>query len=197
MRKIFVLFILSLCLFSCKSGKLTTTETKPTETIIFGKLTINSEKEIKYKDIWIHFNERLWGKNITRLDENGCFSAKLPLGHNNVAMLVYGKKNKNVPKDYISIDVENTDNIYYIGDIHIDWKPTNKDQAGAMAGLFGGIAGSVIAANQNGEQLPVNVIESAATIEMFKQQFPANLKEIKTKLVIVNKDAKKEDSTAK
>lgn len=183
---IFVL-IATLLLLSCKSGRIATTETKPTETIIFGKLTINSEKEINYKDIWIHFNERLWGKNITRLDEKGYFSVKLPLGHNDIAMLVYGRKNKNIPKDYVSIDVEDSNTIYYVGDIVIGWKPSNKDRGNQWAGALGGITGALVSANAKGDELPVKVTESNSTIQYFEQKFPENKKKIKTQLVIFNK----------
>lgn len=186
MRNITVIFFISLFIISCKSGKITTTETKPTETIVFGKLTINSEKEINYKDIWIHFNERLSANNIARLDENGYFFAKLPVGHNNIAMLIYGKKNKNIPKDYVSIDVADNNTVYYIGDVFIDWKPSNKDRGAILASAFGGVAGALISANTNGEQLPVKITTTDSTIEYFKEQYPNNQKKIKTELIKID-----------
>lgn len=192
MKNSIAIFILSVFLLSCKSGKITTTDTKPTETIVFGKLTINSEKEINYKDIWIHFNERLWGKNIARLDENGYFFAKLPIGHNNIAMLVYGRKNKNIPKDYVSIDVEDSNVVYYIGDVFIDWKPSNKDRGATLAGALGGVAGALIAANADGEQLPVKIIATDSTIQHFKEQYQENKKDIETQLMKLDPQRKNE-----
>jgi hypothetical protein len=179
------IFIILTMLTSCGTGRIATTETKPNETIVFGKLDIVSEKPLNSQKVLVHFNERLWGKNAVRLDEQGYFYMKMPLGQNFIAMIEYLEGviyYKNVPDNYLSIDVPFSENVYYIGDIHITWTPDKSDRR-KNAGVIGVIAES----NIKGEQLSVTVEQSDATIDYFKQKFPDNKKEIKISLITTDK----------
>jgi hypothetical protein len=181
MKNLFLAFGIFV-LFSCGSRKIVTTETKPTETIVFGKLTIKSETPIENKKVLIHFNERLWAKNAVRLDEDGIFYLKMPLGNNFLALVEYlkgGSFYKNIPDTHISINVPLSDKIYYIGDISLDWTPSKSDKRQNT----GGLAGALVEANKKGEKVEVIVDNSDKTIAYFKQLFPDNKKEIVTQLI--------------
>lgn len=167
-------------LSSCKSGKISTTDTKPTEAIIFGRLNIYKDNSIKPQDIWIHFNERNWGKTVARLDENGYFTAKVPLGKNHIAMLAYKNKYANLPKSYISIDVKDPNTIYYVGDIYINWSPNHGEERSGQ-----GLVGALIESSKDGKRIPSSVKNSEYTIAHFKKMFPQNSKPIETKLIII------------
>jgi hypothetical protein len=111
---------------------------------------------------------------------------KMPLGKNFIALIEYREGvgyYKNIPDNYLSIDVLSPDNVYCIGDIHITWTPDKSDLR-KNAGAIGVIAES----KEKGEQLPVSVEKSDATIDYFKQKFPDNKKEIKVNPVTVNKE---------
>ncbi|OAV67479.1 hypothetical protein Barb4_02449 [Bacteroidales bacterium Barb4] len=183
MKKL-ILGLLVLMTFSCGSGRIATTETKQTETIVFGKLTIESDKALINKKILMHFNERLWGKHAVWLDESGYFYLKMPLGNNFIALLEYrdGGYYKNIPDNYISINVPLTDKIYYIGDISLVWTPSATDKRNNA----GGVVGVLAEASKKGEKVNVSVSESDAAINYFKQMFPNNEKEIITSLAITN-----------
>lgn len=171
--------------FACGTGRIMTTDTKSTETIVFGKLTIESSKPLINNKILIHFNERLWGKNAVWLDENGFFYTKLPLGNNFIALLEYRDKMgfyKNIPDNYVSINLPSSDTVYYIGDINFTWTPSKTDQRQS-----GGALGVVIEANEKGEKILVTVKETDSTRNYFKQKFPDNKKQILKKLATVYK----------
>lgn len=174
-------FLLSIfILSSCSSGKITTTETKPTHAIIFGRLNIYKDKSIKTQDIWVHFNERNWGKTVARLDEKGYFTAKIPLGKNHIAMLAYGNKYHNLPKDCITINIENSETIYYIGDLYINWSPNHGNER-----IYSGVIGYLAENSKDGNCIAADVKSSELTIKYFKSLFPENTKEIEVKLVII------------
>ncbi|MDR0581765.1 MAG: hypothetical protein LBG31_02260 [Prevotellaceae bacterium] len=180
MKKLYLLTLSIFCLFSCGSGRIVTTETKPTETIIFGKFTINSKTPLKNKKVLIHFNERLWGKNAVWLDDNGYFYLKIPLGKNFIALVEYREGMgfyKNIPDNYATFDLSQNDKIYYIGDIELEWTPSKQDKRKA-----GGVVGAISEANKKGEKAGITIRDSKETIDYFKQLFPDNTKEIITQL---------------
>ncbi|MBD8346660.1 hypothetical protein [Dysgonomonas sp. HGC4] len=180
MRYIIYCLLSLILLSSCSSGKISTTETKPTETIIFGRLSIYKDNSIKPQDIWVHFNERNWGKTLARIDDKGYFMAKVPLGKNHIAMLAYSNKYANLPKSYISIDIEDPNTIYYVGDIYINWSPNHGEQRSNQ-----GLLGTLVENSKDGKRIPASVKSSESTINYFKQMFPENTKEIETKLIII------------
>jgi hypothetical protein len=175
-----------IALTSCNTKRLTTTDTNANETIVFGRLDIVSEKPLTNRKILLHFNERLWAKNAVRLDENGYFYMKIPLGKNFIATIEYLESRgyyKNIPNNYLSVEAPSPDNVYYIGDIQITWTPVKSD----LRTMTLSIAGTIAESLEKGEQLSVTVKQSDATIDYFKQKFPDNKKEIKTNPVTINK----------
>ncbi|MDR2765184.1 MAG: hypothetical protein LBB90_09180 [Tannerella sp.] len=139
----------------------------------------------------MHFNERLWAKNAVRLDEYGYFYMKMPLGKNFIALIEYmesGGYYKNIPDNYLSVDVPSPDHVYYIGDIHITWTPDKSDRRKNT----GGAVGAIVESKKKGEPLPVTVEKSDATIHYFKQKFPDNNKEIKINLLTTDRSVASE-----
>jgi len=179
MRTLLLIFGI-FALFSCSSKRIVITETKPTETIVFGKLTIKSDIPIENKKVLIHFNERLWAKNAAWLDENEMFYLRMPLGNNFLALVEYnGSYYKNIPDNYISINVPLNDKIYYIGDIDLYWTPSKSDKRQNT----GGVIGALKEAKKEGEKVEVVVNSSDKSIDYFKQLFPNNAKDIVTQLI--------------
>ena len=169
----------------CGTGRIITTETKTNETIVFGKLTIESSKALKNNKILMHFNERMWAKNAVWLDENGYFYMKMPVGKNFIALLEYRVGMgyyKNIPDNFVTINVPLTDKVYYIGDINFTWTPTDDDQRNG-----GGAMGAIKEAKKEGEKILITTKESETTINYFKQKFPDNKKEIIVQTASVNK----------
>jgi hypothetical protein len=184
MRKV-ISIILILTSLSCGTGRIITTETKRNETIVFGKLTIESSKALKNNKILMHFNERMWAKNAVWLDDSGYFYMKMPVGKNFIALLEYREGmgfHKNIPDNYVTINVPLTDKVYYIGDINFIWTPTDADRQKG-----GGAMGAIIEAKKEGKKILVTTKESETTINYFKQKFPNNTKEIITQTASVNK----------
>ncbi|PXV65924.1 hypothetical protein CLV62_10697 [Dysgonomonas alginatilytica] len=180
MRYIIVCLFSFFLLNSCSSGKITTTETTPTHAIVFGRLNIYKDKSIKTQDIWIHFNERNWGKTVARLDEEGYFAVKVPIGKNHITMLDYGNKYHNLPKDCITINIENSEIVYYIGNIYINWSPNHGNER-----VHSGIIGHLAENSRDGNCIAADVKSTEFTVKRFKRLFPENEKEIEVKLITI------------
>lgn len=176
MRK-YLLCFLCLYLFSCGTGRVKTLETKSTEVIVFGRVMINHNFDESEKTR-LHFNERLLGKNTVIPDKNGYFYMKLPLGHNFLALIQsFGKKAylKNISDNYISIDLNDSNVIYYLGDININWNVDEKDKP---KNNTGGLISAIQEANEKGERPIVEVVESTESLDYLQQLFPDNNKPI-------------------
>lgn len=169
----------------CGTGRIaSTSSTKPNETIVFGKLTLDSSRPLANEKILIHFNERLWGKHTVWLDESGYFYMKLPLGNHFISLLEYRDNigfYKNLPDNYISVNLTEAEKVYYIGDIYITWTPVEL----ADMRRSGGVIGAIGEAEKKGEYIPVSVEPSQQTIDFFKQKFYSNQKEVVYELVAV------------
>jgi hypothetical protein len=177
--------LLTFLTLSCGTGRiLNTADTKSTETIVFGKLSLTSDRQLINEKILMHFNERLWGKFAVWVDNSGYFYLKLPLGTNYIALLEYREGigfYKNVPDNYTSVNLTAPDKIYYVGDMTFDWSPSDKDKRNQ-----GGAAGVIAESSKTGDKIPVTITESKSTIEYFRQKFPDNKKEIITELIKVS-----------
>jgi len=188
-----IIILFALFTAGCSTGRITTTEdTKPDETIVFGKLIINTNRS-DATQIGIYFNERLLGKYLVVLDSSGYFYTKLRLGENFVAMLDYWVSGvahyyKNFAYDHVAINLTEAEKVYYIGDISVEWTPNNKDiRTSGMGGAIGGMATAVNESKKVDGYLPVSVVINDETIKYFNRLFPENKKEIITKPVTVNK----------
>lgn len=188
----YILYLICFFVISCGTGRITSLDTKPTEAIVFGKISIENTagKSLESDKLRLHFNERLWGKNTVVIDKNGYFYMKLPIGHNFLAMVEsFGKDNytKNIYNDYLSLDLVSNDTVYYLGDIKIIWD-IEKDDKYKYNG--GGAAGGALSAIQNskkeGGKPTVEIIESEETISYFRRLFPDSSPTIKYKALNIN-----------
>lgn len=180
-----ILLFLALFSLGCSTGRIATTaNTKPNETIVFGKLTLDSSRPLASEKIVLHFNERLWGKHTVWLDESGYFYMKLPLGNHFLSLLEYRDNigfYKNLPPNYISVNLTEPEKVYYIGDIYLTWTPVELADMRQNKGVVGAIA----EAEKKGEYVPASVESSQQTVNFFKQKFIDNQKEIVTELVTI------------
>lgn len=182
--RIIIVLLTVLTFAGCKAGKISTTaDSKETETIIFGRLKIESANPMPYSKIVMHFNERMWGKYVVRPDDSGYFYIKVPIGKNQIALLEYLDGSgyfKNIAKDYITVDVAAPDKVHYVGDLTFSWTPDKYDRRGS-----GGAAGAMAEAKGKEFRIPVSVQGSAATVAYFRRKFPDNKKEIVNQLMSV------------
>jgi hypothetical protein len=171
-----LLFVCLLLLAGCGTGRIASTETKPHEAIVFGRMTFEGNLPLTSSKVLVHFNERLWGKNVVCLDEEGYFYTKLPLGENDISLLEYRKDADffaNLPRGYASVNLEEADKIYYVGDITVEWTPYF-----SFVRNNRGIANALAYINYEEEALPFTVTCSDSSLDYFKRKFPDATKEI-------------------
>lgn len=126
-------------LTSCGSGQLKTTEITNDEAIIIGRAFINNDGQLVEKKWNFLWDERLWGKKVAWVDENGFMFMKIPKGKHFISLLHNIPYSKNIPDNLLSIEVDGN-KIYYIGDITFIWNISDKDIPGT--GIVGAIADS-------------------------------------------------------
>jgi len=184
MKNIIFSLLVIFLFVSCGSGRIKTTETNMNEAIVFGRFVIKSDADyIKKADVRLHFNERLMAKNYVRLDENGYFYMKLPLGHNFLALVEYQNKGffyKNITKDYASVTISDPNLIYYIGDIILNWNISNEDKRSS-----GGTVGAIQESKKIDEDFSIIVSQTEETVKYFNQLFPDNNKRIVNSLLFI------------
>ena len=202
------LILLSTCtLMGCGTGRIKNTQqVNPTEAIVFGKLTVITNKPVKRKSLVFLFNETFSGKNHIKPDDSGYFYMKLPLRKNNMVRIGYRQNTNhivNIVRGYLSITPTSHDTIYYAGDITLDLcgikhtasgaatgGATGSAVGGAVGGAAGGAVGGIIGAiadNKKEQQKPaVTIAETTTTINYFRNKFPKNKRPLTTRLAIVN-----------
>lgn len=168
MRKILNAFIIVVCLFfaSCATGRITTLDRQSNEAIILAKIQIKNGDTFIGNKWSLLLDERVWGKWAVKPDENNYIYMKVPVGEHFVAMLQYNRFHKNIPDNYLTIDVMDN-GIYYIGDIVINWTidpNTDGASSAAVGGVLGGALGAVIGAvadsKRAGDYLKVDIIDN-------------------------------------
>lgn len=121
--------------------QLTTLDHSSEEAIVAGKITVYyNGKNVTEKTILL-FNEVMWGTYSYRPDSTGYLVTKLPIGRCHFSRITYYPFHNNIAKDLASFELTNSDSIYYIGDLTINWQgKKSKMPAGAMFGLVGALA---------------------------------------------------------
>ena len=143
-KKQMIIIILSILTMSCSSNKpITDLSPKPNEGIITGNIKVfYNGKDVTEKTI-ILFNEKMWGKYSYSPDSSGIILTRLPLGECYIARLAYKNFFYNLPKEHSKFKINDNSEIYYIGDVFINWTgPKNK--ASAMFGLVGALADELV-----------------------------------------------------
>ena len=173
-----ILILLALISISCGSGQLKTTTVEENEAIIVARAFVindGEQAEKKWNFLW---DERLWGKNAVWVEKDGFVSMKLPAGKHHIALLQYRQYTKNIPDEYLSIDVEGG-KIYYIGDLSFQWDFSEKDVN--TLGLAGALANS----QKKDIGIKVDVKDNyEETVAFFNQKY-GNSREVQKQLIKV------------
>ena len=163
-------------LIGCASGQLKTSDIQNDEAIIITRVFINNNGEnisTKWNFLW---NERLWGKNAVWVEKDGFVSMKLPKGKHFISLMQYNQYRKNIPDNYLSIELE-PNKIYYIGDLTFNWNVSTEDGAST------GVVGAVSDAKQNGPQIQIDLIDNYdKAVKEFNERY-GNSKPIEKQLI--------------
>lgn len=166
-------------LMGCASGQLKTTEVKNNEAIIIARAFINNDGEkinTKWNFLW---DERLWGKNAVWVEKDGFISMKLPKGKHFISLLQYNQYSKNIPDNYLSVELE-PNKIYYIGDLTFNWNISKYDAANT------GVIGAVSDAKKNVSKIQVDLIDNyETTVKEFNEKYE-NSKPVEKQLIRIS-----------
>jgi len=156
-----LVFILSLMMFSCSTGRIVSIDRKASEAIIVAKIQIkNGDSFIGNKWNFL-LDERLWAKWAVCPDNDNYIYMKVPVGEHFIALLQYNRFHKNIPDNYLTIETKEN-GIYYIGDIVIHWPVNPKTDAAnsSSGGALGGALGAIVDSKQAGAYLDVDIVDN-------------------------------------
>jgi hypothetical protein len=167
-------------LLGCASGQLkNTAELKNDEAIVIAKAFINNngnQIQTKWNFMW---NERLWGKNAVWIESDGFVAMKLPSGKHFISLLQYNQFRKNIPDNYLSIELE-PNKIYYIGDLTFNWNISKEDITNT------GVIGALSDADKNEDKIQVNLFDNYENVvKKFNEKY-GNVKPIEKQLIRIN-----------
>ncbi|MDP4239463.1 MAG: hypothetical protein Q8904_08350 [Bacteroidota bacterium] len=185
MKRILTILAITLAFVStnCSAARIKNLNRKPNEAIIIAKIQIkNGESFLNNKWNFL-LNERLFAKWSVWPDDQNYIYMKVPIRKNFMALLQYDGYSKNIPDNYLTIDIKES-KIYYIGDIVIHWTiDPKKDRANFSGGAIGAIAES----QKKGAFLEVDVIDNYnETTAYFNSKFQ-NSELIEKELLKTNK----------
>jgi hypothetical protein len=191
MKNIITILAIALICLTTNSyaGRIKNLNRKPNEAIIFAKMQIQNG-DVFLNNKWnFLLNERLWAKWCAWPDDQNYIYMKVPAGKTNfIALLQYDSYHKNIPDNYLTIDIKDN-KIYYIGDIVIHWTiDSKKDRSNYNGGgALGGMAGAVAESKKLGEFLIVDVVDNfEETTKYFNSKFPSS-EIIEKELLKINK----------
>ncbi len=113
---------------------------------------------------------------LIRKKDSGYFSMKLIPGINVLKQIHYLDGTdyiKNLPEYYARIDINTSDNIYYVGDIVVTWDVLLKDESSVSkigGGLVGALVGMSLDNKRDSEAKTLEVSIEPATIARFARE---------------------------
>lgn len=179
MKKIITILAIALICLTTNgyAGRIKNLNRKPNEAIIFAKIQIKNGDAFLNNKWNFLLNERLLAKWCVWPDDQNYIYMKVPAGKTHfIALLQYGASHKNIPDNYLTINIKEN-KIYYIGDIVIHWTiDTKKDRSNYYGGgVVGGVAGAIAESKKTGEYLVVDVVDNFdETTKYFNSKFPSS-----------------------
>jgi len=172
----------------CSTGRITSLNRKTNEAIIIAKIQIKDGNTYLNNKWNLLLDERLWAKWAVWPDEQNYIYMKVPVGKHFIALLQYNGFQKNIPDNYLTIDIKEN-KIYYIGDIVLNWTiDKEKDAANYNGGgAIGGAAGTIADSKKPGEYIKVEIVDNYdETTKYFTLKF-SNSQPIEKELMKINK----------
>ena len=185
MKRILMILAILLTFISinCNAGRIKNLNRKPNEAIIIAKIQIKNGDSFLSNKWNFLLNERLLAKWSVWPDDQNYIYMKVPIKKNFMALLQYDGYSKNIPDNYLTIDIKES-KIYYVGDIVIHW---TIDQKKDRANYSGGVIGAIAESEKKGDFLDVDVIDYYnETTSYFNSKFQ-NTELIEKELLKMNK----------
>ncbi|MBD8346663.1 hypothetical protein [Dysgonomonas sp. HGC4] len=184
------LFILAIfTLLVCTSSK--PIKTKPNEAIVFGRFILDNNSDIDHEKIELQFLRSPRGTAKVKVGKDGFFCLKMQIGNTLTDFIQYkdgGTFRKILTNSCLTLSFNETDKVYYVGDIFMKWTPTDRDKikkgfslgVGMGNNSMGGSFAIPIGENYTpGEDCPeITIREMQETIDQFHQIYPDDNREV-------------------
>lgn len=172
---IIVLMCIIIFLSGCVTSQVKNTKTKSNEAIIFGRFVITGDKEINYGHMMAYLYSEDGSPIMAKLNKNGYFYTKAPLGRFYSERLDYlvGIKSYSILAEYKFTDITKADEVHYIGDINLNWSPETKYQSNIF---------TLKAEKPLRETIPTTPLDVKIdnnTMDLLSEKFPENKKPIR------------------
>ena len=166
MKKIIILLLYIMVFVSCKSSRLSVTDTiSEAETVIVGNIKIIKEGKDVTKNARIYFDENQKGILTYKMKEDGRIVMKLPKGNHFIKLIYTEYGSANLPDGYALLTVPESNKVYYIGEIEIDG-------TGVLQKKFSGIVRDVQAKDLKEKKIPIKVFDKReATLKDYETEY--------------------------
>lgn len=194
----FGLVLLILIAISCAStGHLTSTEVKPDEAIVAGKVRVLYNGKDVTSESGILFNTLMIAKYPYKFDESGFFVTKLPIGKNSIRRLSYRNLHQNFNDGYAFFEITSIGKIHYIGDITFKWSgPKNKFSPGGLLFALGNELDSDGKLEVTVDSLPVPTVKYFVSKFNERKKFTISLLKIDPRRLLDSQKTDKDYSFA-
>jgi len=185
MKRILTILVISLSFIAlnCSAGRMKNLNRKPNEAIIIAKIQIKNGDTFLSNKWNFLLNERLFAKWSVWPDDQNYVYMKVPIRKNFIALLQYDGYSKNIPDNYLTIDIKES-KIYYIGDIVIHWTIDPKKD---RANYSGGVIGSISESQKKGSLLDIDIIDNYKETTLYFNSKFQNSELIEKELLKTNK----------
>lgn len=171
-------------------------KTQSGEAIIIGRLIVDSDSPLEAKKLSIRLINGTKGGKVLKINEDGFFCAKIGVGTSFIDYIQYKKSGtfqKIFTEDCAILSLPEGNTVYYIGDIQLQWVPSERDkvkQAFALgfgmggAHMGGGMAIPIQSGYTPNEQCPpLEIGEYTDAVNWYKENYLNDEREIVTQLI--------------
>lgn len=189
MRNWSIYIVIAALLISLTSAK--PIKVKDKEALIIGRIILDTDSEINYEKIEVCLQNGTKGSKKAKADSDGFFTIKIGLNNSFVDYIQYkdgGTYQKILTEDCITLNVTEGGRIYYVGDIHLKWTPSDRDKIKkafslgiGMGGshMGGGISVPISRGHIPGEDCPrITIVDREDALVKFKTIYPDDTREI-------------------
>lgn len=193
-QQISIYAILLCALVSLTSAKPIKTNNK--EAIIIGRILIDSQQELEADKISLRFINGTKGGKTSKANADGYFCTKIGKEGSFIDYIEYknGGKYRKIFTDNCAIFyLSNAQTIYYIGDIQLQWTPSERDKirqgfsigVGMGGNHMGGAVDIPVQSSYKPEEgcPPLEIMEYTDAINWYKANYPDDDRAIETSLI--------------
>lgn len=196
-RHLLSYLVLAITLITLTSAK--PIKTRSGEAVVVGRLVIDSDSPLETEKLSIRFINGTKGGKTVKINADGFFCIKIGVGTSFIDYIQYknsGTFQKIFTEDCAILSLPTDKTVYYVGDIQLQWSPSERDKVKKAFSLGIGMGGAHMGGGvaipiqsgyaPNEECPPLDITEYTDAVNWYKQNYLNDEREIVTQLIDVD-----------